>query len=40
MLSQIHAILTRAPKQLLQDVIGLAALVTFILVGLSLPGMV
>jgi len=40
MFRQIHAILTRTPRaQLLEDAIGLAAIVTLILVGLSLPGM-
>ncbi len=40
MFRQIHDILNRTPKGwIVEDMIGLAAIVTLILVGLSLPGM-
>ncbi|GEM_PF-2707876 len=39
MVSEITRIIARAPATLLEDTIGVAAIVVVLLVGLSLPGM-
>jgi len=39
MISQVMSIIHRSPTNVVQDTIGVCALIVVILVGLSLPGM-
>ena len=39
MISQISRIISRAPSNILEDVVGVAAIFVVLIVGLSLPGM-
>jgi hypothetical protein len=40
MISQVYRIYTRAPSAVVEDAIGLVAIVIVVLIGLSLPAMI
>lgn len=39
MIAQVSRIITRQPSTVLEDLVGVAAIVVVLVVGLSLPGM-